>query len=101
MRVARVSAPGLHRAETGVIVGHLRSRISDERKEQLDDVGTVLRELIRSAVAAEHDVLWHGDPPDRELAVGIHVPGRIGSTKCPDFFFEFRPRVGFFSREAT
>src|SRR5207302_5030657 len=47
-----------HRSEPRMVVRDL-SRILNQRTEQLDDVRSIVREFIRGAVTAQHDVLRH------------------------------------------
>src|SRR5216683_2862602 len=53
----------LHRAEAWMIVYDLSFRVLDEAVVQLEDVGAIDGEFIRSAVAAQHYVSWHPYPP--------------------------------------
>ena len=82
-----------HRAEAGMIVGHLRGRIGGQREEQLDDVGPVPREFVGGSVTAHHHVLGHAVPPPKFLlpraecwagcaarAAGEYVNGKLTSS---------------------
>jgi hypothetical protein len=66
----RECARRFHSPESGVVVRNLSAGIPDQHRIQLDDVGSILRELGRGSVAADDDVLRHPGPPDPLLSGG-------------------------------
>jgi hypothetical protein len=68
----------------------LTRRIWIKRKVQFDDIRAVLRELVRSSVATEHNVLRH-----RNLPIGIN--GRVSNSRQN----QFERRYSAFTNRST
>ena len=59
-----------------MVVSHLTRRIWIKRKVQFDDIRAVLRELVRSSVATEHNVLRHRNLPIADQRSGLKFPAK-------------------------
>jgi hypothetical protein len=46
-----------------MVVRHLARRLGLKREVEFDNIGPILRKLVRSSIAAEHNVLWHRNLP--------------------------------------
>jgi hypothetical protein len=42
-----------------MVVRHLARRVGVKREVEFDNTGPILRKLVRSSIAPEHNVLWH------------------------------------------